>query len=84
MKKVSFSDKITVFSTYNSYEYDRLPSYYFAYLLAYKRINIKEYNEMVDEVNLFKKSEMKCNPESLNNISFLRHREDLLNKRDSV
>lgn len=74
--KVSFSDIIIINETHHSHEYDRMPIISFGYLMSYNKIDINEYNIMVDEMNEFKTLEMESHPNSLKNISFLKKKND--------
>lgn len=68
-KHVSFNlDKTQILNTYSAEEYDRGCIDSIMYLRTLQRINQNEWNNIVNELNDFKKNEMVSHKDSLHNL----------------
>ena len=70
MKKVRFSDKINIFSTYSSDEYSRIPIDHLLYRRAYNRVSDLEWNDVLVKLDLYKLYEMPVHPDSFLNNNY--------------
>jgi hypothetical protein len=70
MKKVTFSNNITIYVTYSPDEYDRLSIDHVLYRKAYNRVSNEEMMKIYITLDIYKLYEMTVNKDSLHNTCY--------------